>query len=65
MDKTFTFDNNIKSFEQYKLNNSVITVLGEIHDSDNKSNITEYINNINNTDNTMVFLELDTNNVKN
>lgn len=65
MDKTFTFDNNIKSFERYKLNNSVITVLGEIHDSDNKSNITEYISNINNTDNTMVFLELDTNNVKN
>lgn len=63
MDKTFTFDNNIKSFERYKLNNSVITVLGEIHDSDNKSNIAEYINNINNTDDTIVFLELDTKSV--
>lgn len=62
MDKTFTFDNNIKSFEQYKLNNSVITVLGEIHVSE-ESNITEYIHNINNTDDTMVFLELDTKSV--
>lgn len=62
MDKTFTFDNNIKSFERYKLNNSVITVLGEIHDSE-KSNITEYIHNINNTDDTIVFLELDTKSV--
>ena len=63
MDKTFTFDNNIRSFDRYKINNSVITVIGEIHDANDESNITKYIQNINNTDDTLVFLELDTKSV--
>lgn len=63
MDKTFTFDNNIRSFDRYKTNKSVITIIGEIHDSLGESNITKYIQNINNTDDTIVFLELDTKSV--
>lgn len=64
MNKTFTFDNNIKSFERYKVNNSVITVIGEIHEPHSESNITKYIQDINNT-NTIVFLELDATSIDN
>jgi len=62
-DKTFifTFDNNIRSLEQYKVDNSKITIIGEQHVQHSESNISEFINDILlNNDNTCVFLELDT-----
>lgn len=63
MDKTFTFDNNIVSFRQYKIENSILTIIGEIHNPNIESTVSEYIRDINNTDETFVFLELDTTSV--
>lgn len=68
MNKTITFDNNIVSFNQYvssyeSEHKSVLTIIGEIHNPNNRSTVSQYIQTINNTDETFVFLELDTNSV--
>jgi len=65
MEKTITFENNIKSYEEYKLNDSLITIIGETHTTDGESNMSEYINNIlKHQENTLVLLELDSKSVK-